>query len=552
MARDLSTFSSVNQIASDPSTLENAVNAAAEFGKQVIETSQKAKVAEGISNSQVELMRLNQEVKTKFESNPEQARDFYTQKRRAIFEQNGKTVSPIFRNKYTQSAKNIEQNDNVAFESWVIRQSQKNTVNSVNQSIKNNLDMAFQQGYEFGESGEGDISLLLNYDNVREPLTQFASENLGSETSQELLENFDRDYVKQMIDGLSRSNPFKAAEIIESPEIKEAIGNQEDYLALKNSTQVEMFKFTQRKDFERLANEATNNIDLFEQRANGELNYLDVEKLEREDQISPALGDKLKSGLVDPEKVKLSPIEKVNIYNELFEEYERLITSSGKSKVDTIQDFVAFQEKFVEASNAGALSTSDMKKFSQVQKTLLNKFEEGSGGIVNKITFGLAGGNEYKEDPLYNSFKAINGFLSYNDFLETPENRQKLFMSSLDSVDLNELESLPETEKRKYLVGVAKDTVKNFLVDTYPELENIEELPNKIVLSDGQSVRVPYNLAEAKTTTQVKTEPIVLKDNYIDADGNTITLDQIKSLPRANGVTIEDAIQNLINQGLIK
>ena len=219
MERDLSTFSSVNQVVSDPSTLENAVNAAAEFGKQVIETSQKAKVAEGISNSQVELMRLNQEVKTKFESNPEQARDFYTQKRRAIFEKNGKSVSPIFRNQYTQSAKNLEQNDNVAFESWVIRQSQKNTVNSVNQSIKNNLDMAFQQGYEFGESGEGDISLLLNYDNVREPLTQFASQNLGSETSQELLENFDRDYVKQMIDGLSRSNPFKAAEIIESPSI---------------------------------------------------------------------------------------------------------------------------------------------------------------------------------------------------------------------------------------------------------------------------------------------------------------------------------------------
>lgn len=546
MARDLSTFQSVTRVAAETGGVEQLVAGAAELGAQVIDTSQKAKVAESLSNTQLELLKLNNEIKTQYESDPARAEQEYMTKRQALFQKNAQAIPAMYRGLFTSSANNIQQNDNLAFESWKIKQSQKNTVNSVNKSIKNSLDIAYEQGFAFGENGETDISMLLNYGNARGPIEGFAASSLGPETANTLLEDFDRDYTKQILNGLSRSNPMQAAELIEDPAVKEAIGSTEDYLTLKDSISVEVFKFSERQDFNRLTDEAIQNAGIFERRADGDLNYLEVEELSRSGAISPALATQLKKGLLNPNEAATT-LEKYEMTNALFEDYERLVTSDGKSRVDTMGDFIAFQEKYVEAVNAGALTKSEAKKFSSVQRAFAEKFKVGGGA---SSMWGL--NSPYSDDPLYTSFKAINGFMSNNSALETPENRQQLFMSALGAVDLEELETMPEADKQTYLVDTAKKTVKNFLVNQYPELAGIDELPSKVPLSNGTILRIPRNLADAKTNTDVKTPSLKLKDRYIGDDGTFVSIEEIRAIAASKEVSVEEAVRQLLEQGIIK
>lgn len=561
MERDLSTSSEVNNVRPDVSTVGQMIGAASELGLQVIEKSQKAKIVENLSNSQIELTRLNEEVRKKYESNPEEAKTIYQEKRRSIFDRNAKNISAVYRSQFIDSAKNIELNDNLTFESWVVRQSQKNTVSSVNTAVKNSLDLAFKEGLEFGESGEGDISLLLNYGNSRSAIENFAATELGAQTANDLLDNFDKDYVKQMVDGLSRSNPLKAAELLEREEIKEAVGDERDYQALKSTVESEIFKMAERADYQRLVTEARTNRDLMMQRAQGELNYLDVEKLERDAQITPQFASVLKKGLMKPQQVsssgaalstdgspapsEMTDVDKARRFNELMSKYTELVSDTGKPRNKTLTEYAQFQQDVLDAEQQGVLTKTELRQFLTVDSIIDKKIDEGNNFFTDY---------KYTQDPLYTSFKSIDGFLAANKTLDTAEIKSGMFRKALEMADVEELERFDKSSDRKnYLRGVAQDVVKDALVELYPELAVSEELPREVRLSNGTVIKIPYNIATAKTGVQVRTPAPVIKERYATERGDPISLQTLSRLAKEQGYSdVNTYIKVLVDAGKIK
>lgn len=211
---------SVQQVARNPSGVQEAL---ATVGQKLIAEGQEAKITENFSKAQLDIHKLNQEYQISNESNPFAGMEDLKQKRDDIFASYGEEISPFFRKGWQDSTRSLAVKDDMTMEAWAYSQTKKNTVTSINTSIKNNMSQATLDGQNFGNSDQDEVGTLLNYAESKKQLAGFGDKHLGAMETTKILEGYDKDYLKSFVAGVAHSNPKKAAALLEKDEFKKSL-----------------------------------------------------------------------------------------------------------------------------------------------------------------------------------------------------------------------------------------------------------------------------------------------------------------------------------------
>lgn len=212
--RDLTTYNTVgNVLTSSP---DNLMPMAAEIGNAIVKQSQEAKIAENLSSVQLELNKLQNEHRIKYEGDPfnEQGLREYKQARKAIYDKYGSNISPFFRRDWNNKALDIDAKADIVNQEWGYKQARDNTIFSINNSIKNNFQMASINGADYANGKKSEIEALADYAEGYSQLQEFGKNNIGETSSAKLLADYESDYMLNFVSGVSDSNPYKAKRLL--------------------------------------------------------------------------------------------------------------------------------------------------------------------------------------------------------------------------------------------------------------------------------------------------------------------------------------------------
>lgn len=220
--RDLTTFNTVVQhVAENPSQLPQMV---ASFGTQIMRQGQEARINDNLSKAQLELNQLQTKYQIEYESRPEAGLDAYRQARKDIFDKYGQDVSPLFKRYWEDAARDVIRKNDGVQQGWVLKQTRVNTVNSLNESMRNSFKLANINGQNYGNADSAEIEAFLDFAQAKRGLAGFGNANLGEETTKTILADFDRDYLKSFISGVASTNPMKAAQLLENKAFRGMLG----------------------------------------------------------------------------------------------------------------------------------------------------------------------------------------------------------------------------------------------------------------------------------------------------------------------------------------
>lgn len=492
----------------------------AKVGQDIIKSSQEAKITENFSKAQLELNRLNTQYQIDYENDPFGGLEKLKEDRKAIFDNLGQDISPFFKKPWQDSTRELTIKDDAQTETWAYAQTKKNTVRSINQSIKNNMSQATVDGQNFGNSDTDELGTLLNYAQSKQKLIQFGDANLGSGTTTDILEDYDDDYLKSFIGGVSDTNPIKALRLMEDEDVKSSFRDQSHYLKMKEAVEERALQadkiFTQKEVLSALKDENS----MLGRSLESNVSYIELQKEFDKKKMSPAAQNfflKANGFKKDDGEDKLTKSEKMA---EKVGLYEAIRTVADSEDV-TPDQIAALQNRVYTAMDRGVLSD-----------------EEGASYISQFVT-PIVDGKEkqlqkFSTNKWYKPWEDKIGFSGLDDLVEqvtiTPSedeeelgqatqnlnNERKLKIYSLYQDQLNEAASsrgiaigdipnLPLSEKRKVYNDAQVKAKKLYLSDEFPELANLkdDQWPDSVVTPDGKKINT--GVAAPKTSGKVAT-----------------------------------------------
>lgn len=231
MAREINSLQTVtNVVAQEPDRTGAAI---ADFGQDIIRRSQEAKINENLSAAQLELGQLTHDYQTKYAADPfnDQALKEFKAGRTEILDRYGSDVSPMFKRPWQDGAMNLSKGNDVHLQAWGYAQSENNTKQSMGRSLDNYLVQAGRDG----EAGGSIAQTLLNFAQSKSQLEEFGNKNIGAPATEQITKNFGQDWVKMYIDGVARTNPVRALQLMDSKEVKAEISDQPDYVKFRDA-----------------------------------------------------------------------------------------------------------------------------------------------------------------------------------------------------------------------------------------------------------------------------------------------------------------------------
>ncbi len=363
--RDLSSFRTVlNQVSENP---DRSFEMVAEVGEEIIERSYKAKVTETISSAMLDLNALNEKYRIDYEHDPEGGVKKFKEDRQKIFQEYEKNINPLFKGIWKDKIREIEKSNDITNQAWVIKQSRINTVNSVNRSIKNNLQMAYSAGQNFALDDSAEIDAYVNYGSTLENLSTFARENLGQETGMALLEDYSSDYMKSFISGVSASNPKKAASILQQGFVKEILPANE----IKDLEDI-VRKETKQKSLQTLFIQVENEDKVTDLVNDSNVGYfekiLEIDKMEFSGNISSETAIQARR-VLKAQKAVDSLTQSDDMADIITQIYDLNATQETNSQ-DYLVGVRNIREKILTLQHEGKLNPEDAKKLNGQLRTL--------------------------------------------------------------------------------------------------------------------------------------------------------------------------------------
>lgn len=526
---------SIQQVAPQEGILDQSTMGAgiAAIGQDIIRTGQEAKITENFSKAQIDLNRLNTQYQIDYEHDPfnKDGLSKLRTEREKIFQTYGSEISPFFKRPWEQSTRELTLKDDAETEIWGYAQTKKNTIRSINKTIKNNMSQATVDGQNFGNSDTDELGSILNYAASKKNLMGFGDKRLGAGTTTELLEGYDDDYLKSFVGGVSETNPLKALRLLEKDEVKGSFRDQGQYLKMKDAIETRALQadkiFMQREVLNVLKDENS----LLGKSLQGNVSYVELQKEFTSKKMSASAQDFfLKANGFRSEKgeEKLSKSEKLAAKVEL---YDQIQIASQKEDM-TPEEISALQDKVYKA----------------MDRTVIDE-EEGTG-YINQFITPLVTGKEQQlqkfQTGQYNPWQDNVGFSGLQDLIDqvttTPpeiigesseaetsaisavensnnEKKLKLYNFYTDQLKqaansrgivIGDIPSLPSSEKQKIYSAAQVSAKKSFLADQYPELGNLkdDQWPDSIVTPDGRKIKT--GVASAKVQGKV----VALKPQY--------------------------------------
>lgn len=507
--RDVSNYRTVTTVV--PEQPVQFAPAIAEAGSKIIAHSQEAKITENLSAAQLELGALNQNYRTKYEKDPfnEQAQQDYKADQKAIFDKYSEGISPFFNDTYVQHTQKLAATSDLTFQAWQYTQARKNTVDSINASMKNNFSQAMLNGQQFGESDNLDFSGALNFKDSKAALMSSGSKILGEQSTGEMLKTYDEDYAKSFISGVAETNPLKALRLLEDDGVKKSIGDTGTYLKLKEAVENRAMKVQEINGQKEVLGVLKNENNLLTKSLEKPLSYAELQQTFAEQNIGvEAQKFFMKAnGYTSKEDTKLTSSQKLQGKADLYNRLESMTGTDeeGNVKELTTEDISGFQSEIYKAMDQGVL---DEKEGAQYISRLAAPLAESKEAHLEQFSTGTY--NPLSEDV---GFEAVKDYYSKNIEIKPGEgekqvgavsealnntNKVKLYDFYYDALDANaksfglsgagDVPKLDKPQRRKLYADAQKEATRLFLQDSNPALNTLNDVPNQI-FSGGKLIQ---------------------------------------------------------------
>ena len=518
--------SSVQQVIKQPSRLMEAM---ATIGQKIIAEGQEAKINENFSKAQLDLQKLNQQYQIDYEGNPFGGMEELKAKRDEIFSAYGEQISPFFRKGWQDTTRQLAMKDDANNEAWAYTQTKKNTVRSINESIKNNMSQATLDGQNYGNSDQDDIGTMMNFAQSKRQLAGFGDKHLGGETTTALLEDYDGDYLKSFISGVSEANPLKALSLMDRPEVKGSFKDQNQYLKMKEAVENRALNVQKINGEKQVLNVLKDENNLLTKSLTDNVSYADLQKAFS----STKMGAEAQSFFMrangytkDDQGETLSPAEKMKTKAALYSDMTQLMAKENM----TSEEVAGFQDRIYGAMNSRALDEKEGASFlNQLVAPLIDQKEQqfqtysqdswispdvGFGGVQEmfeqQVKIQPAEG-EKKVGALTEGINNENKVKLYDYYYSALQERAESY-----GVPVANIKSLNKPQQRKLYAEAQADAMRNFKVDQNPALSTLNDLPNQ-TFSGGKLIQGASGDRNLKpdVTVAPKYETYMGSDNFI-------------------------------------
>lgn len=345
---------SVNTVAAQEgiSTSKPLEQTVAEIGQKIIVAGQQAKINENFSNAQLEVNQLNRQFQIDFESDPfnKEGLALLKQNTDVVFKRNSQGISPFFKKPYNDMTRDLAKKSEAAIESFGFVQTRKNTVTSINKSIKNNLSQAAIDG----ASGVDLATALLNFSTSKQALVGTADGILGESEATELFETFDDDYLKTFLSAKADIDPIGALQLMEQEGVEDQFVDKKEFLDMKTAVESKALNVGKNRAEREVLTIMTGANSLLFQSEERPIPYAELQQRYAENNVSkPAqkLINKINGYTKAPGDI-LSDEQKVQFNIDLFNDLAAL---EGREGVTT-EEINAIQDRVYEGMGNKALT----------------------------------------------------------------------------------------------------------------------------------------------------------------------------------------------------
>lgn len=485
--RDLTNFRTVTQqVVENPNGL---INAGAEITQQILVQRQEAKITQGISEVGLELGKLENQYRIDFEHDPMGGLDKFKNDRQAIFDKYGDNVSPLFRKQWNDQTRQIATRNDAVQQAWGLKQSRINTIDSVNDTMKNNFRQAMNDGQSFGLSDETEIEAFVNYGTAMENIEQFAAKNLGRETAEGMMETYEEDYLKSFISGVAETNPHKGLKLLNDENVKNGFVDPKQYLTFKKGVEARVKRADAALKQKTKASSMSKTNSMLKEIGN--MGYAEMQQRFSEFNVSPeaqAFYEDV-NGYTSQKKA-LGAEEKADLKNKFHIFMSEIIGKDDLTNDDIqlLQDSVyAGMRKSALSKNEGyALLNDLLEPVIETQQNRADQFETGKWNpfqnnlgldTLNQEIAKVSGIDRVEKptkEQTFNHNKNTN--MMYDVYLQSLQQQAKE-----RNVKISGLTSLPYSEEVKVYNKALDTAKKTFIRSKFPSLADRKELPNTVI-----------------------------------------------------------------------
>ncbi len=504
------------------------------IGQKIIAEGQEAKITENFSNVQLELHKLNQQYQIDNEANPFGGLEDLKAKRDEIFNTYGDEISPFFKKSWQDSTRGLQLKDDAATETWAFAQTKKNTVKSINTSIKNNMSQASIDGENYGNSDSDELGSMLNYAQSKKQLAGFGDKHLGATTTTAMLEDYDGDYLKSFVSGVSQSNPLKALRMMEMKEVKAGFKDHNQYTKMRDAVEKRALNLDKVNEEKAVLNTLKDENSILTMSMEKNVSYADLQgefnRLEAAGTPMSAAAQSyfLKANGYESRSGKLSQSEQLKNKADLF----TALTDLTKQDNMTSADVAKFQNKIFEAMDNGSLNDQEGASYlNQLVAPMVEKKEAQFGTFSQDHWFqpdvGFGGVQEVFEDEIAvpspepagdKATVAEQMAIKQSDNINNA-NKVKLYdyyYSALQEraeavgVPVGGIAALNKQQQRKLYSDAQGDALRLFKLDQNPALSTLTDLPNQ-TLSKGKLVQGAAGKRDLKPDFTAKGNFVILE-----------------------------------------
>lgn len=511
-----------------------------------MQQNQEAKINENMSKVQLELNKLDTQYQIDNEADPTKNLDQYREARKQIFDTYGEQISPLYSRIWQENVNKIAAQNDAQQQGWVLKQTRVNTVNSINRSMKDSLSLASMNGQNFGNSDQTEIGAFLDYQNSRSQLAGFGNKHLGAETTTQMLDGYEDDYMKSFLSGVSETNPVKALKLMDQDVVKNSFKDQRQFLEMKQHIENRAFNaddiFAKKQVLGALKGENSLLARSLEEpigytQLNVEMDRLNLSAKARNYFLSANGYTKRGEG------VTLTDEQKGELKEKLFNN----IINMGKGDKDiTPEQIQKMQADVYDAAQKGALTPTETAQWvNNVMNPYIAQKEETIGKFSDNGWFaddlGLRGLQEAFDEKIAivpaEGEKKL-GVMSQRANLRNKVRMYDTYMAKLSqaaqsrNIPVGDIQKLDRDTRRQIYSQAQTDAIKSFNAENYPELANQKDTPNSVI--------------------PVIQNPSDLQETYEKVGGGAITREQIMDAARNKKVSPQTVIDALRQQGKIK
>jgi hypothetical protein len=480
-----------------PENVDSTLSAISSIGAKIADDSAKSKMLVANAQVQTEFKKLDANFRLQYADDPTNSEGLkaLSEQRQQLVDTYGDGIPLLWKRQWNTEASDLALKSSLGNDLWGFEQQRTNVVKNFNDAKDTYLTSAQTDGMTFGKDSKAVLGSTLDYLTSRGKLEEMASPMLGEQKTREMLQDYDSDYVKVFASGVVETNPEKALELLNNPEIRATFRKPEEWEKFKVSTE-QRAKAVYKNNIDGgvLASIKRSNELL---RSGGGLNYTQLQQEDLTDEariyfegLSGFKGTGKRGGFTAEDKAGFELA--------IFDAVQNLQTDKNMdpASVRVVQDAI------YKGMNAGAITQQQGQQYiSQIVEPLIAKKEEAMKQYGEYKWFdddiGFDGIQEFYDNSVFKSADGLSKDTARAVNAGNKVNKANLYdyyfgaltaRADAAGVPVADLPRLPRPQRNKIYSEAQTAAQTMFMRDRHPALRTLPDVPN-FVYSNGQLIQ---------------------------------------------------------------